>query len=59
MEEILHNFPFPVTICVYINTEYWPEHSFNKMLWKYYGTLSHFLQTFLTYFGHNKSSIKS
>ena len=21
-------FRFPVTICIYINTEYWPEHSF-------------------------------
>ena len=26
---MLDNFSFPVTQCVYINTEYWPEHSFN------------------------------
>ena len=23
----LHNFSFPVTMYIYINTEYWPEHS--------------------------------
>ena len=26
---MLDNFSFPVTLCVYINTEYWPKHSFN------------------------------
>ena len=29
-KEILHNFSFPVTICIYINTEYWLEHFFKK-----------------------------
>ena len=23
-------FSFPVNLCIYINTEYWPEHSFNN-----------------------------
>ena len=26
-KEVLRNFLFPVTICVYIDIEYWPEHS--------------------------------
>ena len=27
---MLNNFSFSVAMCIYINTEYWPEHSFNK-----------------------------
>ena len=27
---ILYNFSCCVTMCIYINIEYWPEHSFNK-----------------------------
>ena len=27
----MHNFLFPVTMCIYINTEYWPEYSFNTI----------------------------
>ena len=28
VKQILHKFSIPVTMCVYINTEYWPEYSF-------------------------------
>ena len=27
-----HNFLFLVTMCIYINTEYWPERSFKAFL---------------------------
>ena len=27
-KETLHNFSFPVSMCIYINTEYWPENYF-------------------------------
>ena len=30
LKNILHNFWFPDTKCIYINTEYWPEHSLNN-----------------------------
>ena len=28
MKLILHNFSFPIIMCIYINTEYWLEYSF-------------------------------
>ena len=28
VKQILHKFSIPVTMCIYINTEYWPEYSF-------------------------------
>ena len=28
LKSILYNLSFPVTKCIYINTEYWPEYSF-------------------------------
>ena len=40
---ILHNFLFPVTTYIYINTEYWPEHSFN-VLFTFIIQLSNFIK---------------
>ena len=28
----MHNFSFAVNTCIFINTEYWPEYSFNRFL---------------------------
>ena len=30
--KIFHNFLFPVTMCIYINTKFWLEHSFKVVV---------------------------
>ena len=47
-KQILHNFSFPVTMCIYINTEYWPDHSFkSRVNWHIFGFfLNNFLKSF-------------
>ena len=39
-ENIEINFTFPVTMCIYINTEYWPEYSFKCLFSMEYTKLS-------------------
>lgn len=37
-----HIFSFPVTMCIYINREYWPEHSFKLKNYKQKYGLIHY-----------------
>ena len=48
----MHNFSFLVTMCIYINTEYWPERSFKLINVAFGKNISEALKSFSDLFGN-------
>ena len=58
------NFSFPVITCIYINTEYWPEHSFHAKIkiiqvLTFHRTRETSISALLTHTPHNKNFFKN